>query len=132
MEYIIQKQIALSGSNSAKELEELLKNGSTDEFKSLQKRQEDLEKILGGEYSDPAVQVELTNSVLVQQREQIQLLQQGMAALGSALGIQVPTGSPAAPPPGPAPVAGGQPGSPGAPGPGAGKTAPRAPEPQYS
>jgi len=89
IQYAVMKQIELSGSNSAKELESLMKNGSTSEFEQLQERHNRLEALIGGEYDTTATSAELTNSILLKQQEQIALLRRGLAALGAAVGLQV-------------------------------------------
>ena len=129
MQYIIMKQIELSGSDSSSQLKQLFQNGATSEFTNLEQRHNDLEDLIGGRFSEAALGAETTQSLLLQMQDQIRLLTQGQAALGRAVGLPVPEGAPGAPEPGAVPAPGGQPVTPGAPAPesaGAGQAGPPA------
>lgn len=123
MQFIIEKQIELSGSDHAKTLSRLMKGGDPDEIKKLIERQDKLESIISGEDSDAFANMDLVNSALAQMQEQVELLRRGQAALGSALGLASAPGAGAEATPGGQPVTGG---APGAPGPGAGQPGPPA------
>jgi hypothetical protein len=117
MQFIITKQIELSGSDHSKQLKQLMESGSTAGFQEHQQRIEQLENFIGGAWDDPVMQAETVNSVLLNMKEQISLLSQGLTHVARAAGLPVPEGAPGAATGAPLPAPGGQPDIPGAPGP---------------
>ena len=86
MQFIIQKQIELTGSNYATDVEQLIA-GAPAVREDIQKREE-LAALLGGVESDYNTEADLQASVILQQQQQISLLMQGMQKIMEAQGIQ--------------------------------------------
>lgn len=118
MQYIIKKQMMLSGSKHKTEIEQIF-SGKTEQAQSMEARQQALEDAINGQTSDLAQQSDLQVTVLQQLQEQVALLAQSQAVIGRALGLTAP--EPPTPGPGEAMA------SPDAPAPGAPQTGAPAP-----
>lgn len=88
MQFIVQKEIALSGSNFSTELNEILRNGVTPQLTQYQEKADAIESRVTE--IDTAVEEQLTAStdVIKQLQEQISLLAQTQQLLLEKLGVQ--------------------------------------------
>lgn len=88
MQFIITKQIELSGSNHARELKDVMQNGVTPEMTENEDKFRQLEVALGGTFSQFAAEAETRDSVILEIQKQIQLLSSGLGAVAGALGLE--------------------------------------------
>ena len=97
VQFIIEKQIELTGSAYSSDVKSLL-SGEADARENIARR-EALEDALGGELSTINEEADITASVLLAQQQQISLLTEGMQKLMAAQGIttEAPTELPPAP-----------------------------------
>lgn len=88
MQYIIGKQIELSGATSAKELGLLWKTGDVEEVNLRDRRIAALEAGLGDMSQVSTEELELTQAALLQLQEQMSLMSQNQQLLMEQLGVQ--------------------------------------------
>jgi uncharacterized coiled-coil protein SlyX len=96
MQYIVAKQIELSGSQSAKDIG-LLWEGKTDKIDEVNDRFNEIEKVLGGLTTDQNTELDVVSQTLVGQQQQISLLTQNTQMILEKLGAVNPTSTPATP-----------------------------------
>ena len=101
MQFIIQKQLELSGSMHSAELTELMTNGPSDAFTQQQEKFGLLEESLGAVGSRSDEQTGILTQLIQQQAEQITLLRQGQEEMMRQIGV---ANDPSAAPPVETPV----------------------------
>ena len=113
MQFIILKQIELSGSDHSRQLQQLMSQGATEEFKQEDDRLQLLADGLGGVFSEISAESELQKSLVSELQQQVELLTSGLGAVAGALGLprgqiagDAATGGGSAPAQPPAPPAG--------------------------
>src|SRR5690606_19786827 len=89
MQYIIEKQIELSGSNRSNTLKSIMKTGMTPEVEQQEQRFQAMEDGINGTAEIVLQGQEQMTSVLAAQQEQINMLGQTMAAILERLGVPV-------------------------------------------
>lgn len=88
MRYIITKEIELSGSTHARDLQDILTGAtSVEEVDERDARIEQLEKVVGGINLQQEAELELNSKALVQMQEQMSLLMQSHQLLLQKLGV---------------------------------------------
>lgn len=90
MQFIIEKLIELSGSDHSRQLQSLVKDGSTSGFNDMQAKMQMLEELFEGRLSDTALATDVSDSILLQFGEQISLLRQGQEHLARLAGVALP------------------------------------------
>jgi len=100
MQFIIKKQIELSGSSHSVELKQIFSDGPTQESEAKEDRIAQLELALGGSHSELAESADMSAGMLLQMRADINLVMQNQAKLLAALGQAVPGGQTVTPAPG--------------------------------
>ena len=87
MQFIILKQIELSGSDHSRQLQQLMTEGNSEEFQEEDDKLQLLAEGLGGVFSDISAEAELQKSLVSELREQVELLTSGLGAVAGALGL---------------------------------------------
>lgn len=86
MQFIIQKEIELSGSMHGKDISEIMKDGVTPRIEEYQSRSDALEESVSGYKNLVEEQLELTTSTMSEMQNQIKLLSEGQASIIKILG----------------------------------------------
>ena len=87
MQFIILKQIELSGSDHSRQLQQLMSEGATEEFQQEDDRLQMLADGLGGVFSEISAEAELQKSLVSELQQQVELLTSGLGAVAGALGL---------------------------------------------
>jgi len=87
LQYIIERIIELSGSNSARELKSLLKNGKTEEFSQYEVRAAAFEDSINGVVAQTAEGLALTAAAMKQMQDQMKLMGESQKLMMQKLGV---------------------------------------------
>ena len=87
MQYIMEKQIELSGSSSSNDIKSVFQTGRTQQFNEYEARADSFEKSLGGVTSDVIAGVESSAAVIGQLQKQISMLSQTQQIILQKLGV---------------------------------------------
>lgn len=87
MQYIIRKEIELSGTMHGDQLEELMANGVTPKLTAYDTRASELEESVTGYKGEVEEQLEATTGTVLDLKEQVKLLAEGQTAIMQALGV---------------------------------------------
>jgi hypothetical protein len=88
MQYIIQKQIELSGSSHAMDLKNLLQGGDPEELKAKDERIAQLERMLAGHADATEGELDLTQQAIVQLQQNQSQITETLGLLLQKLGVQ--------------------------------------------
>lgn len=97
MQYIVEKQIELSGSNRAGDLETILKTGRTEEFNEYEARAQALEDRIGQSITSSMEDTSQYVSTIKTLEEKMMLMEQTQQALLEKLGVGINSSTPQAP-----------------------------------
>ena len=86
MQYIIRKEIELSGSMHSNAIQEIMTTGVTPNLQQYDERAATLEENVSGYTSSVEEQLDATTEVVSEMREQIKLLSEGQASIIKILG----------------------------------------------
>ena len=89
MQFIMETQIELSGSNRSRDLHSLLKNGRTEQFQQYETKAQALEDRINGMIDNSRAGNELMAQALGQMQEQIKLLSETQGVLLKKLGAPI-------------------------------------------
>ena len=93
MQFIVQKEIELSGSSHSTQLKELLQHGSSDRFKSYEDKTTVLEQSIGTVAEGVSAELDGNIALIKQLQEQISMLAQTQDSILQALGATKQTSS---------------------------------------
>ena len=101
MEFIIERQIELSGSAHSTELKAIM-SGNSGDAEQKTDRADALEASLSGHQSEVAQTTKMTTDVLLGLQEQMKIMRETQELILGRMGVQIPTSTPegagAAPP----------------------------------
>lgn len=86
-QYIVEKEIELSGSNRSSDLKALMKTGRTEQFNQWQNRADQYEQEINGVAASAVAGLEQSTQVIQQLQEQMRLMQQTQALILQKLGV---------------------------------------------
>ena len=87
MQYIIEKQIELSGSNRSGDLKSIMQSGRTEQFNEYEQRASAFEQNIGGTLVETSAFQEQAVEAIVSLQEQMKLQAEAMAAMMKHLGM---------------------------------------------
>lgn len=87
MQYIVQRQLELSGASAAKDLGELWRTGNIGEVDERDARLAQIEEAIGGSSQQYELEMALNTEVILKLQEQISLLSQNQSLLLEKLGV---------------------------------------------
>ena len=87
MQYIIEKQIELSGSNRSGDLKSIMQSGRTEQFNEYEQRASAFEQNIGGTLVEATAFQEQAVEAIVSLQEQMKLQAEAMAAMMKHLGM---------------------------------------------
>ena len=99
MQFIVQRQLELSGSNSARELKSLFTTGKTESFNEYERKTHELENSIGGVTDGLLESNRISAEAIAQLQNQISLLRQTQEQVFKVLGVPTEQSAPAAPNP---------------------------------
>lgn len=103
MQYIIEKQIELSGSSRSNDIKSIFTTGRTEQFNEYQAKAEDLESRISGITADAVTGLENAAKAIAQMQEQMNVMGQTQGAIMKHMGVpegvseSAPNNSPAGP-----------------------------------
>ena len=94
MQYIIEKEIELSGSNRSRELTSIFKTGRTEQFNEYAERADKLEQEIGGVAQSAVEGLQASATAIKQLQEQLATMSQTQAAILEKLGVPMQASAP--------------------------------------